>query len=207
MVSAESTARKYSGQMAANYESKRQKQIRWKLENETVHNMLLRNGREHKTVLDVPVGTGRFLKLFKEFGYAVTGYDTSAEMLALAKRKRQPGTVAIGDIRELPHQPQSFDISVCVRFMDLVPEETMQQALKELARVTKRHIILTIRLGNKYIAKSNTATHDRGKFTALCSRLGFAVLEEAQIFQQGWHVMLLERKKPWPEHDLNIGAP
>jgi ubiquinone/menaquinone biosynthesis C-methylase UbiE len=193
MVSAESTAKKYAGQMAANYESKREKQERWHLENEAVHNMLLRHGRKHKAVLDVPVGTGRFLKLYKEFGYTCTGYDTSRSMLSLAKRKRQPAKLEVADIRKIPHPDRSFDISICVRFLDLVPENTMREALSELARVTKHHIILTIRLGDEYIAKTNTATHDARRFAALCSKLKFEPIEEAQIFQQGWRVMLLER--------------
>lgn len=193
MVSAESTARKYAGQMAENYEAKREKQIRWGMENEAVHNMLLRHARSHKTVLDVPVGTGRFLKLYKQFGLTCTGYDTSTAMLSLAKRKRQAGKLELGDIRQLPHGAQSFDVSICVRFLDLVPEETVKQAMTELARVTKHHIILTIRLGSEYIAKSNTATHDARKFSALYRKLGFDAIEEAQIFQQGWKVLLLER--------------
>jgi ubiquinone/menaquinone biosynthesis C-methylase UbiE len=195
MVTAEATARKYAGRMAKIYEAKRQKQLRWKLENEIVGRLVSQYCvHGHKSVLDVPVGTGRFLHLWKALNLHCTGYDTSEEMLALAKRKRQPGALAQADIRKLPHKEKSFDLSVCVRFLDLVPQDTMQAAMHELARVTKHHIILTIRLGERYIAKVNTATHDGRRFAMLCKRLGFETLEEVPIFQQGWRVILLERK-------------
>jgi ubiquinone/menaquinone biosynthesis C-methylase UbiE len=192
MVSAESTARKYAGKMAANYEAKRMKQERWHLENAAIEDFLQRH--QFKSVLDVPVGAGRFLALYQKLGLHCYGYDTSEEMLALAKRKRIPATLEVGDIREIPHKSNSMDASVCVRFMDLVPEDTMQKALHELARVTRHCIILTIRLGEKYIAKSNTATHDQKKFTSLCSKLGWHLLDEIPIFNQGWYVLLLGRK-------------
>ena len=77
--------------------------------------------------------------------------------------------------------------------MDLVPEDTMQQAIKELARVTRHHIILTTRLGDEYIPKVNTATHDRRKFHALLKKLGWTIIADKEIFQQGWHVLKLGR--------------
>lgn len=193
MVSAESTARKYSGQMAANYDSKRSKQLRWDLENKAVTEML--RDEKHKTVLDIPVGTGRFLTLYKQLGLTCYGYDTSKAMLSLAKRKRGGAAKVLeeGDIRKIPHKDNSMDVSVCVRFMDLVPEDTMQQAIKELARVTRHHIILTTRLGDEYIPKVNTATHDRRKFHALLKKLGWTIIADKEIFQQGWHVLKLGR--------------
>jgi ubiquinone/menaquinone biosynthesis C-methylase UbiE len=193
MVTAENTAKKYRGRMAANYEAKREKQLRWKLENKAVHNILLRHAPNHKTVLDCPVGAGRFLALYEQFNLECVGYDTSEEMLALAKGKQRPGKLELGNIKELPLKNQSVDISICVRFLDLVPDTMMRVAMTELARVTKHHIILTIRLGSSYIAKVNTATHDAKKFEALCNELNFAPIEEVPIFQQGWKVMLLER--------------
>jgi ubiquinone/menaquinone biosynthesis C-methylase UbiE len=195
MVTAENTAKKYAGQMAANYEQKRSKQLRWKHENKAVQDILTRYHSKIKTILDAPVGTGRFLKVCNEFGFTVVGYDSSAEMLALAKRKRLAGKLLEADIRKLPDKSRSFDACLCVRLLDLIPEDAMQEVLTELCRVTKRYLILTIRLGDEYVAKVNTATHDARRFTALHQKLGFIVVEDVQIFKQGWHVLCLERKK------------
>ena len=206
MVSAESTARKYAGKMAENYESLRIKKQRWLQENEIVEAML--QSQKDETVLDIPVGTGRFLVLYNKLGLKCYGYDTSKAMLSLAKRKHKmlmspkrlkripavPLVLEIGDIRKIPHQDRSIDVAVCVRFLDLVPQDTMEDAMHELCRVTRYRIILTIRLGEEYVAKSNTATHDKRRFMALIKRLGWQMLENKPIFRQGWHVLHLGRK-------------
>ena len=84
------TALKYRKKMAANYEAKRSKQLRWDMENKIVAAMLdTLNG----SVLDVPVGTGRFLKLYANLKMKCTGIDISEEMLTLARQKRMPGVV------------------------------------------------------------------------------------------------------------------
>jgi hypothetical protein len=99
----------------------------------------------------------------------------------------------VADIRQLPLKEKTVDTAICVRFLDLVPEETMVQAMTELSRVTRNNIILTIRLGPKYVAKSNTATHDDNKFIRLYHKLGWLMKEDIAIFNLGWHVICLER--------------
>jgi ubiquinone/menaquinone biosynthesis C-methylase UbiE len=208
MVSAEHTAKKYAGKMAENYEDKREKQERWDIENNIVTKMLteLVKIHQHKIVLDAPVGTGRFLKLYRKLGLHGIGYDSSTAMLGLAKRKRlMPLKLEQVDIKEMPLREKSMDVCVCIRYMDLIPEDAMHQSLKEMARVTRCHIILTIRFGEEYIPKSNTATHDQRKFEALCKRLHLKIIERQPIFQQGWFVLLLEKTDGWqkagkPQH-------
>lgn len=203
MVSYEATRKKYRGQMAAGYVAKRSRQIRWDRENEIVRTLLLlsekqrrdKEGRGAKpgSVIDCPVGTGRFLRLYGELRLSVTGVDASEEMLAQARRIESRGDLRIGDATDLSEFHQ-HDHAVCVRFLDLLDEETMRRVVGQLAVVARRSIILTVRLGEEYVPKSNTATHDEKKFLALWRRLDWRVSEEERIFDAGWRVMRLVRR-------------
>src|SRR5215204_2829758 len=128
------TASKYKGAMATNYETKRMKQMRWHRENEIVAG-LLSTTHGLATVLDVPVGTGRYLALYQQLGLNAVGVDTSTNMLALAQRKMLPVQLVRGSALALGFQDQEFDAVVCVRFLDLIEEEAMRQAVKEICRV------------------------------------------------------------------------
>jgi len=176
--------------MAQNYETKRKKQIRWDMENQIVAAMLhtLRG-----SVLDIPVGTGRYLQLYRDYKLNCTGIDTSEEMLTLAKKKKLPGNLLIGDAQKIDFPTKSFDHVVCVRFLDLIDEPAMLRVVKELCRVAKQTIIFTIRLGDKYVLKVNTATHDARKFKAYVQKQGWIIAEEQPIFKQGWQVIRLGR--------------
>lgn len=196
-VSIDATARKYHGRKAETYEAVRTKQRRWTLENWIVRRMLKRVRPE--SVLDVPVGTGRYLPLYNVLGVKrVIGVDVSSEMLVQAKHKAKFGgrTLVVlkqKDIREF--ELDSVDVSVCVRFLDLIDEKAMRQVMMKLMKTSRRAIICTIRLGNSYVAKSNTATHDAWKFRMLLKKHGWRVAKEEQIFTQGWYVLLLKRRE------------
>ena len=148
------------------------------------------------SVLDCPVGTGRFLRLYRDLGIRyVTGVDASEEMLALARRKRWSRGVKLEqrDAAKLELHA-SHDVAVCVRFLDLIDERAMQTVTEGLCRAARHGVILTVRLGPTYVPKVNTATHDERKFRALIRRLGWTVAEEVPIFDAGWRVMLLRRR-------------
>lgn len=200
MVSIEQTAKKYHGRKAVTYDAVRTKQQRWTLENEAVERLLgIPNGV--KSVVDVPVGTGRFLPLYRRLGIIdITGVDVSEEMLKLAKRKRVGAHLHVGDATALaepdgqPYEYGAFDVAVCVRFLDLIDEAAMRRVMAELMRVARRAVVLTIRWGENYVPKVNTATHDRNAFKRLIKRHGWGIEETVPIFEAGWVVMRLGRR-------------
>lgn len=93
------------------------------------------------TVLDAPCGTGRMTGLVA--GREVTVLDLSPSMLALAMQTHNvPGLV--GAIESLPFPDNSFDLVLSIRFLHHLPdEETFARCLGELARVTKKHVLVT----------------------------------------------------------------
>lgn len=192
MVSLQKTYKKYHGKYAAIYEKKRMPQMRWNEENEIVWGMLptLKRGM----VLDCPVGTGRFLKSYALNKLNCIGIDCSDEMLALAKKKKQPGILLQGNAVSLPLPDESVDHVVCIRFLDLIDEISMQKVTREFMRVARCTIICTIRFGTRYIPKVNTATHDVRRFNALIKKGGWEITERNKIFEQGWEVLKIERR-------------
>jgi ubiquinone/menaquinone biosynthesis C-methylase UbiE len=192
-VNIETTSRKYHGNMAANYETKRKKQQRWDLENEVVKRFLSKI--QPRSILDVPCGTGRYFPLYDQLRVRrVLAVDVSDSMLAIAKHKtkkitRTTITLKRKDVRRLKVKP--VDVSVCVRFLDLIDESAMREVMRKLMKVSSIGIICTIRLGESYIAKSNTATHDEQKFRKLLKYHGWRIAKSVPVFAQGWFIFLL----------------
>ena len=139
------TARKYFGDVAAGYESRRIPQDKWKREQAIISEWLKRYPAG-TCILDCPVGTGRFLGLYAELELDVAGVDISPDMLRLAQQKAANGQVlqqgSIFDLGEL--RP---DVALSIRIMNLVGQADMQRALRELQRVTRREIIFNLREG------------------------------------------------------------
>lgn len=198
MVSIRQTTLKYRGQKAATYELIRKKQARWAWENEHVERML--RALRPSGVLDCPVGTGRFLPLYGNGTIrsidCVLGIDASEEMLALAKRKGPWTMLRKGDASDLVGiEDKAWDVAVCVRFLDLIDEDAMRRVVRELCRVARRAVVLTIRLGPTYVPKSNTATHHEKKFFELVRRLNFEVTDLVKFRNAGWTLMTIRRRR------------
>ena len=196
MVTIDQTRKKYHGRKAATYDEIRRRQRRWKIENETVERMLRQLSPIN--VLDCPVGTGRFLAVYRALGCTVLGIDASRSMINLARKKlRGHGytTLEVGDATATDLRDRSYDTVVCVRFLDLIDEAAMRAVMRELCRVAGRAVILTIRLGPQYVNKSNTATHSGNKFMLMVRRLGWRVEESVPVLNAGWTIMRLGRNR------------
>ena len=97
-------ATRYTGGLAHGYEAERTGGPEWPREQAIVERFLglLPRG---VTLLDVPVGTGRFLPFYKACDLRVTGLDISLDMLAKARSKAAALgldiALAKGDIRKV----------------------------------------------------------------------------------------------------------
>ncbi|MDY0885639.1 class I SAM-dependent methyltransferase [Dongia soli] len=97
----------------------------------------------------MPVGTGRFIPAYAALRLKATGMDISPDMTAIAARKAEKlgldMPLLIGDIRHIDAKADSFDIGVCICFLNWVDTAGAREALKELVRVTGGHLIVGIR--------------------------------------------------------------
>jgi ubiquinone/menaquinone biosynthesis C-methylase UbiE len=110
-----------------------------------------------RTVLDVPCGTGRISEMLLKRGYTVTCGDISPAMLAAAQkrlssyRSDQVRYVA-SDVYALEFPDGAFDCVTSIRLFQHLTSEERGQALRELARVSKRYVIAGVVFTSTYYA-------------------------------------------------------
>ena len=98
---------------------------------------LERQAGSFKTVLDVPVGTGRMARRLQQAGWQVTAVDASADMLQIAAR-RCPGLRPFqGRFEQLPLDDAGVDVAVSVRLLGHLPPEARRAGMAELGRVAR----------------------------------------------------------------------
>lgn len=138
---------KYLGSAAENYEAERLG-TKWAAEQQAVEE-LLRDVPERTKTLDVPVGTGRLIEYHKSRSFAAHGVDVSPDMLSEARARAEAidadVELSLGDIRHLPFPDKSFDLVVCLRFLNWIDAAGVEAAVKELARVSNERLLLGIR--------------------------------------------------------------
>jgi len=133
--------KQYAGAKAKGYEAARRKQAKWKWEDTTLRKVLARLGGEVQSVIDAPVGTGRFLSLYT---VPVVGYDASADMLDVARDSHKKAVLhkldLVGEVL-----PESADLVVSVRFLNLLNTPDALKALGHLLAAARKYALFTCR--------------------------------------------------------------
>lgn len=148
----------YYGQLARNYDAARCHTKRWALEQAAIKDLVTSG-----PVLDCPVGTGRFVGIYRAKGLACTGVDISADMLAEARRNYPGLDAGKGSIFALPFGDDTFATSVCNRMLDWLSPADMARAVIELRRVAPC-LVVSIRHGTPSRRSSGTYAHDLAQF-------------------------------------------
>jgi ubiquinone/menaquinone biosynthesis C-methylase UbiE len=143
-----SLAKKYVGNTASGYEDFRARSLKWCVEEEAARELLDEVAIGSRS-LDVPVGTGRLLPHIKARQFDAHGLDVSPDMLAIAQEQADDADMDIelrlGDIREIPFSDGHFDLVTCLRFLNWIDEEGVEEVVTELARVSSDKVLLGIR--------------------------------------------------------------
>ena len=138
---------RYAGRKAENYERQRSGK-KWVSENRAVE-QLLTYVREGSSILDVPVGTGRFFPYFNARKFKTFGVDTSADMIAQARANAERIGARVrlieGNILSLPYDDDTFDLVMCIRFLNLIDWQGVDSVLHELTRVSRDKIMIGVR--------------------------------------------------------------
>lgn len=151
----------YTGAAARGYDARRAPTTKWLGEDSAVAE-LLRVLPPGAAVLDMPVGTGRFLKLYHKRGFKVVGRDISSDMLKSARDKLDEVdeleelrgncdtgwtncSLELGDIRAIPDGDDTYDCALSSRFLNWVDARGLEEVLRELRRVSNRYLIVGIR--------------------------------------------------------------
>lgn len=147
---------KYTGAEAEQYEARRAHQPHWQAEQYAVDALV-----EQGPVLDVPIGTGRYIPIYQKKGLQYTGCDISADMIGQALKRDAHMPHKIGSILSLPFAAGEFETAVCTRLLNWLAPDDMQKAVRELQRVA-RTVVLSIRVGEGAQCQK-TYTHRAGQ--------------------------------------------
>lgn len=97
-------------------------------------------------VLDLPCGTGILAPWLRARGYRVIGADIARQMLGQARAKGADLALCQADAERLPLADRSVDVALVVRFLHLLPPEVRHRVWRELARVTRQRVVLSVSL-------------------------------------------------------------
>jgi SAM-dependent methyltransferase len=93
-------------------------------------------------VLDVGCGTLQDYAFFIQEGWGYIGLDPSPEMIAKAKQLHPQATIYEGDIVETRMKGRAFDLVYCCSVICHLPLEFVDLAIQNMARITRRHLII-----------------------------------------------------------------
>jgi len=136
----------YYGAAVDEYDAQRREAPEWGVEQETVRSFVARSGSGAR-ILDVPVGTGRFLSYYRDHSCVVTAVDVSRDMLRRGEANAAAlgcvVTLVEGNVLQLPFADGEFDHVVCFRLLTWLAEEEFERALRELRRVARRSMLVS----------------------------------------------------------------
>jgi SAM-dependent methyltransferase len=117
-------------------------------------------------VLDLPAGTGKLAPIHEKFAYRVIAADASADMLKAGMEVWRNDPQLVGmvqtDVRRTGFRSGSVDCTVSVRLMHRLPAVVANEALRELARITKRFLIVSTRISARTISSFRKAPRAHG---------------------------------------------
>lgn len=183
---------RYRGDQARRYEQARASKSTWKTENQIIERWV-----KHGPVLDVPIGTGRYIPHYLAEGIEYVGLDISTDMIAQAKKK-DPGVDArAGSILQIPAEDGQFETVVCTRLFNWFDEPDMLKALAECLRVGRR-VVFSIRLGRPGSrTNSSTITHGRIALSVALDGWHRSRWEVISTIHRGSYEMWEVRRPTW----------
>ncbi len=123
-----------------------QRRLRRRINNYFVYRTMLRAVRDcgaERSVLMAPCGYGWFFERFRRDGVEVVGLDIEPKELEWARAAVTPPMAVVqGDIAAMPFADGQFELVVNNRFLFHFDESFRLRALRELARVARRFVLV-----------------------------------------------------------------
>jgi ubiquinone/menaquinone biosynthesis C-methylase UbiE len=142
----------YRGEVAKSYLGSRTRSLKWRRE-QRLMKKIIKNLPKGSSILDLPVGTGRLLPYYAEGNHPVYGIDISNDMLSQARgihhgMNNIKGLMQ-GDAEAIPLPDESIDYVICLRLLNLVPLAVLKNIIEEFKRVSRKGIIIQVRVTEK----------------------------------------------------------
>lgn len=87
-----------------------------------------------KKLLEIGIGNGIVSRILRESGLLVTTLDYD--------EKLDPDVIA--SVTDMPLDDGSFDVVLCCEVLEHIPYSEFEKALREICRVTRKHLIITL---------------------------------------------------------------
>jgi ubiquinone/menaquinone biosynthesis C-methylase UbiE len=217
-MDSDALARKYTGDAALEYDGTRTGSAKWRGEQHAVCKLLERLPPGSR-LLDIPVGSGRFVPFYQEHGIVATGMDRSPDMLAQARLKVVSGKMPVdlrdGDIFAIDAPSESFDCALSIRLLNWIDTAQMCLAVGELARVSNRHVVVGMRhyvplkelapwsprfrgqLLRRFLGKDGLVFHSRSDVYGAFAAVGLRIVDDIAVEQRGdgtdYHIYWLDK--------------
>lgn len=122
-----------------------------------------------KSVMDLACGTGRISAYLAKNGYKLTCGDISDEMLAVAKQKLHSAGFDASflkvDIYATNQAAASFDCVTAFRLFQHLTSEERSRALREMARVSRRFVLVNVMFTSPYYEAIRSLRRVLGRYT------------------------------------------
>lgn len=103
-------------------------------------------------VLDAGCGGGGYVDFFAREGFEAYGVDKYDFFLAKAREREWRGTFVQADLNgKLPFDDKTFDTTCCMDVLEHIDDRT---AIRELARVTRKRLILAVPQEDQWFQRS-----------------------------------------------------
>jgi len=114
--------------------------------------------QDAQTILDVGCGDGRITNVLCR-KYKVIGLDHSMSSL-----KGVHGTLTCASSTDIPFLDDSFDLVLCSEVLEHLPDEVYESTLKELERVAKKYILISVPYRENMRSRTTKCYKCRAKF-------------------------------------------
>jgi ubiquinone/menaquinone biosynthesis C-methylase UbiE len=123
-----------------------------------------------RDVLEMASGTGRISELLANRGYALTCGDVSREMQEVAERRlakaaRENVRFKILDIYAIAEPDEAFDCVCAFRLFQHLNSDERARALCELARVSRRFVLVNVMYTSAYYGLVRRLRRALGRYT------------------------------------------
>jgi ubiquinone/menaquinone biosynthesis C-methylase UbiE len=138
-----------------------------------------------KSLVDIGCGNGVFLNqlLFRNKELSVLGVDRSNEAL-----KHVECDSKIGDIIDIPIESNSYDCVTCLQVLEHIPVRDYNKALDELARISKKYIIIGVPFEEKIDQNMTTCPQCRTVFNVDLHLRSYNIKDVKRLFiDQNFH--------------------
>lgn len=150
------------------------------------------------SVLDAGCGEGFTLdRLHKSnFSKDLVGVDSSESAIKLGKKLFPSLNLKVGDIYNLPFKDGSKDLVVCTEVLEHLTDP--RKALKELVRVSKKYLILSVPNEPYFSLKNFIIGRNIRRFGSSKGHLNRWTSEAFEKFVRQEPIKILKNKHPFP---------